>query len=122
MRGLSRVRCPTALIVAVFLTACSSSAEERRQQAAKALISNHCAACHVVPGVAVAVGRVGPVLGDIRRQQMIAGFFANTPGMLIQWIEHPQRMLPGNAMPEMGLTHLEAVEIAEYLYTLGQHP
>jgi cytochrome c len=37
-------------------------------------------------------------------------------------LEHPQRMLPGNAMPEMGLTHREAVEIADYLYTLGQYP
>ena len=116
------MRGPMVLIVAVLLTACNSRAEQQRTKTAKALISSHCAACHVVPGVAVAVGRVGPVLGDIRRQQMIAGFFANTPGMLTQWIEHPQGMLPGNAMPEMGLTHLEAVEIADYLYTLGQHP
>jgi len=110
------------LIVAVLLTACSSRAAQQRQETAKALISSHRAACHMVPGVAVAVGRVGPELGDIRRQQMIAGFFANTPSMLTQWIEHPERMLPGNAMPEMGLTHLEAVEIADYLSTLGQHP
>jgi hypothetical protein len=31
-------------------------------------------------------------------------------------------VLPGNAMPEMDLTHFEAAEIADYLYTLGQHP
>ena len=31
-------------------------------------------------------------------------------------------MLPGDAMPEMGLTHEEAQSIATYLYTLGITP
>ena len=82
------------------------------------LIASHCAACHRVPGIAVATGRVGPSLADIGSQQIIAGYFANSPGMLAQWIEHPQKLLPGNAMPEMGLSRDEAATIVDYLYTM----
>ena len=32
------------------------------------------------------------------------------PGMLTRWIEHPQKLLPGNAMPEMGLSHERSVD------------
>ena len=37
---------------------------------------------------------------------------------LERWIEHPQQMLPGNAMPEMGLSQPEVRVIVNYLYTL----
>jgi len=85
---------------------------------AQSLIATHCAACHQVPGVAVATGRVGPSLAHIGSQQIIAGYFANSPQMLTQWIEHPQKLLPGNAMPEMGLLPDQAAAIVDYLYTL----
>jgi cytochrome c1 len=32
--------------------------------------------------------------------------------------EHPQSVVPGNAMPEMGITEAQARDIASYLYTL----
>ena len=85
---------------------------------AKALIAANCAACHRVPGVATAQGRVGPSLAGISRQQIIAGHFANTPENLTAWIEHPQHFLPGDAMPEMGLSHEQARKIVDYLYTM----
>jgi cytochrome c1 len=106
------------LLTLGVVAACSGSADRERMHHAKALIANHCAACHQVPGIAVATGRVGPSLAHIRDQQMIAGYFANTPGMLTQWIQHPQQLLPGNAMPEMGLSHEQAVTIVDYLYTM----
>ena len=65
------------------LAACGSGAEQHRIRHARALIADHCAACHQVPGVALAQGRVGPSLAGIGRQQIIAGYFANTPGMLV---------------------------------------
>jgi cytochrome c len=97
---------------------CSSGADTHHAREAKVLIANHCAACHQVPGVAVATGRVGPSLAHIQQQQMIAGFFANTPGAMTLWIEHPQQLLPGNAMPEMGLSHEQDMTIVDYLYTM----
>lgn len=87
-------------------------------QEAKVLIAVNCGACHRVPGVARAQGRVGPSLEGISRQQIIAGHFANTPEALTAWIEHPQQLLPGDAMPEMRLSHAQVRTIVDYLYTV----
>jgi cytochrome c2 len=107
------------LLVALgALAACGSKSDQLQMRRAKTLIADNCAACHLVPGVAGAKGRVGPSLAGIAHQQIIAGHFANTPEGLTHWIEHPQLLLPGDAMPEMGLTHEEAHLIATYLYTL----
>lgn len=87
---------------------------------AVAIIAEHCAACHRVPGVPGAVGRVGPSLAGIGRQQIIAGYFPNSRHNLVLWISEPQRLLPGNAMPDTGLTPQEANQVADYLYTLDK--
>lgn len=42
------------------------------------------------------------------------------PDMLTRWIENPQALLPGNAMPTTGLSHDQAAAIADYLYTMDQ--
>jgi len=89
-----------------------------RHAEARSLIAERCASCHVVPGVAKASGRVGPSLAGIAGQQIIAGHFANDRLNLARWIAHPQRMLPGDAMPETGLTDRQALAIADYLATL----
>lgn len=115
MRGL-------ILACVLVLAACSSRLDAARRHEAQALIATHCAACHRVPGIALATGRVGPSLGGIREQQIIAGHFANTPTSLTAWIEHPQQLLPGDAMPEMGLTHAQALTITDYLYTMEARP
>jgi cytochrome c len=106
------------LCALLVLNACGHGAEQSRTEQAKGLIASHCAACHRVPGIAVAGGRVGPSLAHIGSQQIIAGYFANSPGLLTDWIEHPQKLLPGNAMPEMGLSRQEAAVIVDYLYTM----
>jgi cytochrome c2 len=116
MRGL-------ILLLALCLYGCGgnarhSAAERHRTHQAERLIADHCGACHVIPGIATAKGRVGPSLAGIRGQQVIAGHFANTPAAMTQWIEHPQKLLPGDAMPEMGLSHQEAAAIADYLYAM----
>jgi cytochrome c1 len=100
--------------------ACSNGAHQSRARTreAKRLIANNCAACHQVPGVAAAHGRVGPSLAHIGRQQILAGHLANTPGEMVRWIEHPQSVLPGDAMPEMGLSHDDVLKIVDYLYTM----
>lgn len=40
----------------------------------------------------------------------------NTPGNLMHWIQHPQTVVPGNGMPELGVTEDQARDIAAYLY------
>ena len=92
MRGL-------ILFAALALAGCGHGGTHAE---ARALIAQRCAACHIVHGVPSAVGRVGPSLAGIARQQIIAGHFSNDRNTLARWIAHPQAMLPGDAMPDTG--------------------
>lgn len=87
---------------------------------ARTLIADHCGACHRVPGVPGTDGRVGPSLASIGRQVIIAGHFVNTPDNLARWISEPQKLLPGDVMPDTGLTYEQARLVATYLYSQGQ--
>ena len=85
----------------------------------RALIARFgCAGCHTIPGVRGAVGNVGPSLARIGDRTFVAGMLRNTPENLVRWLQHPQQVIPGNAMPEMGISEAEARDIASYLYTL----
>jgi cytochrome c oxidase assembly factor CtaG/cytochrome c2 len=85
----------------------------------KRSIENYgCGSCHVVPGIRTAVGAVGPPLTAFGRRSFIAGALPNTVGSLIPWIENPQSIVPGRAMPNLGVTDRDARDIAAYLYTL----
>lgn len=107
------------LIALAFL--CAGAAQARDPYApAKALIAAQCASCHVVPGVANAVGKVGPSLRGIARQRMLAGKLPNTPDNMLRWLMHPQAIDRGNAMPDMGLTAQQARAISAYLETLDR--
>lgn len=77
-----------------------------------------CGACHVVPGVRGARGRVGPQLADFSSQIYIAGQAANVPENLIVWLQNPEEISPGTAMPNLAVTEEDARDIAAYLYTL----
>jgi len=74
--------------------------------------------CHIIPGIRNADGLVGPPLNHMGRRIFIAGLLRNTPGNMVTWLRDPQRIVPGNAMPDMGLTEQQAHDIATYLYTL----
>ncbi len=84
-----------------------------------ALIQHYgCGACHIIPGVAQARGTVGPPLTRFGQRAYIAGILHNNPDNLTLWLRDPQRVLPGNAMPDTGVTRLDARDMAAYLYTL----
>jgi cytochrome c2 len=77
-----------------------------------------CASCHTIPGVKGAHGLVGPPLTRIASRVYLAGHLPNTPENMIRWVQHPRKVHPPTAMPEMGVTEPEARDIAAYLYTL----
>jgi cytochrome c2 len=39
----------------------------------------------------------------------------NTPDNLVNWIQHPRRIVPGSDMPDLGVTEPESRSIAAYL-------
>lgn len=88
------------------------------QQGRQMLVKYGCGSCHTVRGLATATGRVGPVLNGLREQGYIAGKLPNTPENLIRWIQHPQEVDPGNAMPDLGVSERDARDIASYLYSV----
>jgi cytochrome c2 len=77
-----------------------------------------CGSCHEVPGVDGAAGVVGPPLQKFGKRVYVAGMVRNTPDNLVSWLKNPQGIVPGNAMPNLGVTDRDARDMAAYLYTL----
>jgi cytochrome c len=77
-----------------------------------------CGSCHTIPGIATAKGTAGPPLFFWSKRTFIAGEVPNSPDFLIRWIEVPQAIEPGTAMPNLGVPEGDARDIAAYLYTL----
>ncbi len=74
-----------------------------------------CGACHAIPGIRMADGRVGPPLDDFGGRRTVAGKLPNTPQALAHWLRFPQAVVPGNDMPNLRLSRREARDIAAYL-------
>ena len=113
-----KVACSTAIIaVTLILAGCSRSNTSRDAQssASDLMIQYGCPTCHVIPHVPGAVGKVGPSLDDLRQRSYLAGTLQNSPQNLVHWIQHPQQVHPGTAMPEMGVTSSDAARIAAFL-------
>jgi cytochrome c2 len=81
-----------------------------------------CTGCHAIPGVPGADGRVGPPLVAMADRAYVAGVLPNTHDALVQWIRFPTRVNPKTVMPDMGVTHQDALDMAAYLATLHAQP
>jgi cytochrome c2 len=77
-----------------------------------------CGACHEIPGIPSARGTVGPPLRGIAARSYLAGQLTNSPSNMATWLQHPQRVERGTAMPEMGVTDEDARDMTAFLYTL----
>jgi cytochrome c2 len=106
-----------AIVTLVGLAGCDRQNPQAEHGAM--LIAQHgCGACHVIPGVLAATGKVGPPLSGIASRAVIGGMLPNTQDNLITWIRTPQSVVPGNAMPNTELSDHDARDIASYLLTL----
>ena len=84
----------------------------------KLLFANYgCGGCHTATGLPQAHGSVGPPLDGVGARGIIAGKLENKPDNLEQWIENPQKITPGTAMPNLGVTPNDARDLAAFLYT-----
>jgi mono/diheme cytochrome c family protein len=86
------------------------------------LFTYGCGSCHVIPGVRRATGRAGPPLTRWAERHYIAGSLLNTPVNMVRWLMDPPSMEPGTTMPALGVTAEEALDMARYLYQLGEMP
>jgi len=81
------------------------------------LRSHGCITCHESPGFRPAY--VGPPLVGFAERQYIAGVLVNVPSNAVEWITNPKKFKPATAMPIIGVTSADALDIAAYLYTSG---
>ncbi|HET6632396.1 MAG TPA: cytochrome c oxidase assembly protein [Rhodanobacteraceae bacterium] len=115
-------------LAALVLVGCAGGGNEDNGQLADsgadpqrgaALINRYgCGGCHTIPGISGADGLVGPPLTHWSQRSYIAGLLANNPDNLSLWISHPQKVLPGVDMPDMGVSTADAEDIAAYLETI----
>jgi cytochrome c len=82
------------------------------------ILAKGCAACHDIPGVRAPGGLVGPPLGGFARRTYIGGELPNTSDNLMRWLRDPHAIERRTAMPDTGLSAMEARDVAAYLYTL----
>lgn len=124
------MRCsPPALLALVACLAACSGRDAGREDAIRltggdpdkgrsAIGRYGCGSCHDIPGIRSARGTVGPPLGGIATRTYLAGRLSNSPANMMRWIQHPQHVERGTAMPEMGVTESDARDITAFLYTL----
>lgn len=126
-RVLAFAKLYTALVIGIALSGCThqknfgpeqglTGGDAKRGQ--HLIYSYSCGSCHVIPGIAEANGTIGPPLQGFGSRLYIAGSLVNTPDNLSRWIESPQEVEPGTAMPDLGVTKEQAADMAAYLYTL----
>ncbi|QKT05087.1 c-type cytochrome [Ectothiorhodospiraceae bacterium 2226] len=77
-----------------------------------------CGTCHTAPGVRGPQGKVGPPLTHFAERSYIGGQLPNRPDALVRFLQDPPALIPGTAMPDMGVNEQEARDIAAFLYTL----
>lgn len=76
-----------------------------------------CGSCHSATGVRTATGDVGPPIDGIATRVIIAGHLANNAPNMERWIQDPQHVSPGTAMPDLGVSAGDARDITAFLYT-----
>jgi cytochrome c2 len=116
-----RVATCSALALAALLAAPPSAAAQPadRVERGRALLAQYqCGACHSIPGVPSARGQVAQPLGAWRHRSYIAGRLPNREQVLARWIVAPQALVPGTAMPSMGVSPQDAQAMAAYLFSL----
>ncbi|MET0351781.1 MAG: c-type cytochrome [Rhizobacter sp.] len=120
---------PVLLCGVLLLAACERAAERpdtrftrvpgadpaRGQQL---LAQYQCGRCHVIPDVPAATGTSAPALTAWGRRSYIAGQLQNEPQNLQRWLRSPRSVVPGAAMPDLGVPDADARDMAGYLMGL----
>ena len=93
---------------------------DEQKRGVTVIVQRGCGSCHTIPNIPGASGTIGPNLQGVADRKQIAGGAVpnNSVEDLAKWIQNPQALKPGTAMPTLGLSEDEARAAAEYLSTL----
>lgn len=82
----------------------------------RAFYAYACMGCHTIPGIIFFPDpQVGPTLSGMASRTRIAGVVDNTEAHMVRWLREPNAVKPGTAMPAMGVTEQDAVDLAAFL-------
>jgi cytochrome c2 len=115
---------PVAAAILLAATGCSDAparmtvAGGDAARGREVVVTLECGACHLVPGIRSARGRVGPTLERFAQRPYLAGKWPNDPEHLIRWLRDPPAMAPHTAMPALVHDDAAARDVAAFLYTL----
>lgn len=128
LKSAARVTAPLtiAACISIVLSGCNETAVNAQStrfggdphRGATLIRQYGCGSCHTIPGINGADGLVGPPLTRMGARIFVAGLLRNTPDNMARWLMNPQQVVPGNAMPDMGLSEKQARDVAAYLATL----
>ena len=113
------MRLALAGCLVLFTVGCSGSEQTNVERGQKAIDHYGCGACHTIPGIPGARGQVGPPLTSFGKRSIVAGRLSNTEDNLSRWIQQPQAIAPGSAMPNLNVSTADARDIAAYLLSLN---
>lgn len=83
------------------------------------LVSQYqCGTCHVIPGVPGAGGTAAPTLDGFARRSFVAGSLPSNAAVLQRWLRDPPALVPGTAMPDLGVSEADARDMAAFLLSL----
>ena len=107
------------LLLVAALAGCVTPAVAGDAERGRLLLRQYgCGACHRIPGVAAAVGEIGPPLQGVARRAYLAGVVPNTPQNMASWIRSPRTHDPRTLMPDMQVSEAQARDMVAYLYRL----
>ena len=115
------MKAPTALAVLALLAGCGDAARPAGGivgdpgRGKVALGQYGCRACHMIPGVTGSDVYVGRPLEDLAKRHFIVGTLPNDQANLVRWIRNPQAIDPGTAMPKLGVSERDALDMSAYL-------
>ena len=107
----------TMIVVLLFAGFAPTSAANPK--ALQIIKSKGCGACHRIPGVAGAMGTIGPSLKGFGERPRIAGNrLENTDENLRDWLKNPKKIKSDTMMPNLGLEDSEIETLIAFLKTL----
>lgn len=95
-----------------------ASTNDESQKSIALFMEKGCGGCHIVSGVAGAVGETGPNLTELASRTQIASTLEMNGDNLRAWLIDPPSIKPGTLMPNLGLSEDEATVLANWLLTL----
>jgi cytochrome c1 len=109
--------CALALLAGCQGKPASNSVRGDPERGRLALAQHACRSCHMIPGLTGSETYVGRSLANLADRRFVAGSLPNNQASLVRWIRDPQSIDPHTAMPALGVSERDALDMSAWLLT-----